>query len=285
MLNAPAPRWSVPRRFAVAGASAAVMTLAVACSSTSTGSAAGGTHRDVLTSVMTPSQTLRAAALQAQRITSDTYTVNIRVSGATDLTERATAAFRLKPTLEISADEWETASGKTAEVKVAATGAALYFNAAALSAQVGKPWVEIKLARLKGTPLASLIQLIQRVKTNAYGNQTWLYSVTKNVHAVGTQTIDHVRTTEYTGSFQEAAARAALPAAARKLVAPVSQAPGNSVITFRAWIDAQHHLRMATEVVTFNGSTINTTVTYTSINQPVTITLPPASQTVIENNI
>lgn len=285
MPNAAALHWSVPRRVAAAGVSAAVVALAVACSSTGAGSAAGGAHHGVLASAVTPSQALRAAATQEQRITSGTYTISLRESGATNLTSRATATFRLKPALAVSENERETASGKTTEVKVVVTGTALYFDEPALSAQLGKPWVEIKLARLKGTPLAYLTQLIQEAETNAYGKQAWLFSVAKNAHAVGTQTVGHVRATEYAGSFREAAAQAALPAAARKFAASVTQAPGSSVITFRAWIDAQHRLRKVTEVVTYNGSTINTTVTYSSINQPVTITPPAASQTIIENNI
>lgn len=165
------------------------------------------------------------------------------------------------------------------------TGTALYFDEPAISAQLGKPWVEVKLASLNGTPLAYLTQLIQEVETNAYGNQAWLFSAAKNTHVVGTQTVGHVRTTEYAGSFREAAAQAAGPAAARKFAASVTHAPGNSVITFRVWIDAQHRVRQVTEVVADNGSTINTTMTYSPISPRVTITPPAASQTIIENNI
>jgi hypothetical protein len=50
-------------------------------------------------------------------------------------------------------------------------------------------------------------------------------------------------------------------------------------VNFRIWIDGQHRVRKETEVESVNGMTINTTVTITAINQPVNITIPPASQT------
>ena len=60
---------------------------------------------------------------------------------------------------------------------------------------------------------------------------------------------------------------------------PELQALGNSPVSFREWVDGQHHLRKMTEVETVNGDTVNTTINITAINQPVHITVPPASQT------
>ena len=44
------------------------------------------------------------------------------------------------------------------------------------------------------------------------------------------------------------------------------------------WIDAQHRIRKVTEVETVAGQHVTTTIVYTAINQPVQITVPPASQ-------
>jgi hypothetical protein len=54
---------------------------------------------------------------------------------------------------------------------------------------------------------------------------------------------------------------------------------GNSAVSFREWVDGQHHVRKLTEVETVNGDTVNTTINITAIDQPVSITLPPTSQT------
>jgi len=38
-------------------------------------------------------------------------------------------------------------------------------------------------------------------------------------------------------------------------------------------------VRKVTDIETLNGDTVNSTINITGINQPVSITLPPASQT------
>ena len=70
-----------------------------------------------------------------------------------------------------------------------------------------------------------------------------------------------------------------LPASFRKAMGPELQVLGNGIISFHVWIDGQHHTRKITDVETVNGETINSTVLITAINQPVHITIPPASQT------
>jgi hypothetical protein len=117
-------------------------------------------------------------------------------------------------------------------------------------------------------------------RRNDFANQTQLLAVAKNARVIGTQTIDGVATTEYAGSVHAAEALKAMPASLRKAMAPELQVLGNGTISFHVWIDGQHHTRKIADVETVNGETINTTVNITAINQPVQITLPPASQTV-----
>jgi hypothetical protein len=81
------------------------------------------------------------------------------------------------------------------------------------------------------------------------------------------------------GSFHAAEGLKALSPSLRKLLGPELQAMGNSLISFHAWIDRQHHVRKVAEVETINGETIRTTVNITAVNMPVSITPPPASQT------
>ena len=97
----------------------------------------------------------------------------------------------------------------------------------------------------------------------------------KNVRAVGTQVINGVSTTHYTGTFKASAALAKLSPSLRKELAP-----GLKLITgdirFNAWIDAQHVVRRITEVYTVMGQTGTATMDVTAVNQPVHIAPPPA---------
>jgi hypothetical protein len=261
-----------PRRAAAVGLSAAALTGLAACSS-------GGGLASAPSAPLTPRQALLAAASHAQKVTSATETLTVRNSGAQTSTTNGAIQFQRKPTLRASETLNTTAAGKSTQIKVILTGTAIYLHEAALSGQLGKPWLKLDLSALNGTALASISQLVHSLQGNDFANQTQLLAVATNVHVVGTQTIDGVATTEYAGSVRAAEALKSLPASFRKAMAPELQVLGNGTISFHIWIDGQQHTRKITDVGTVNGETIDTTVNITAINQPVHVTIPPASQT------
>src|SRR5215472_15635429 len=261
----------VPRRAAATGLSAAALIALAACSSGGGGAAS---------TTLTPRQAMLAAASHAQKVTSATETLTVRDSGAQTGTTTGIIQVQRKPTLQASETLNSTAAGKSTQIKVILTGTAIYLHEAALTGQLGKPWLKLDLSALKGTALASISQLAHSLQGNDFANQTQMLAAAKNVHVVGTQTIDGVATTEYAGSVRTAQALKSLSASFRKAMAPELQVLGNGTISFHVWIDGQHQTRKITDVETVNGETINTTVNITAINQPVQITLPPASQTV-----
>jgi hypothetical protein len=265
------------RRAAAISLSAAALILIAACSS---GSEPAGGSRSA-SAALTPQQAVLAAANRAQQITSATETLTVKDNGASSSVTTGTIRIRLKPALLISGNLDVTAAGTSTQIKMIFTSTAIYFNEASLASQLGKPWVKMDLSALSsvgGSSGAGLAQLVQSLKSNNLGNQAQLFTVAKNTRVVGTQTVDGVSTTEYAGSFTAAEGLKALPAGFRQALAPGLQALGNSTIYFHEWMDSQHHLRKMTEAETLNGDTINTTVNITAINQPVHITLPPASQ-------
>ena len=267
-------RWYQPARpcAAVVGLSAAALILVAACS-------AGGKPASA---PLPPREALLAAAAQTQRITSATETLTVRTSGASNSTMTGTIQARLKPTLIVGGNLNATEAGTSSQIKMIITGTAMYFSEAALTSQVGKPWVKIDLSTLgtlAGAAGSGLTQLFHSLENNNFTSQAQLSTLAKNARVVGKQTVDGVPTTEYAGSFTASAALKTLPAGLRQALAPELQAMGNSTIYFREWVDGQHHVRRLAEVETVNGSTVNTSINVTAINRPVTITLPRASQT------
>jgi hypothetical protein len=266
------------RRAAAVSLSAAALILIGACSSG--GEPAGGSRS--ASAALTSQQAVLAAATQAHQITSATETLTVQDNGASSSTTTGTIRIRLKPVLMISGNLNVTAAGTSTDIKMIFTSTAIYFDEASLADQFGKPWVKIDLSALSslgGSSGAGLAQLVQSLESNNFGNQAQLFTVAKNTRVVGAQTVDGVPATDYAGSFSAAEGLKALPASLRQALAPGLQALGNSTIYFHEWIDGQHHLRKMTEVETLNGDTINTTINITAINQPVSLTLPPASQT------
>jgi len=267
-------------RVLIAGLSAAALILVGACSSGG-GSAGGGSAGGGGSAATppTPRQALLAAATQAQQMTSATEMLTIQTSGIQSATITGIIVVQLKPTLKLGAKLNLAAAGKSTQIKEILTGTALYLNTAALTSQLGKPWVKIDLSALKGTSGASFAQLVHSLQSSNFSYQAEMLTLAKNARVVRTQTVGGVSATEYACSINAAEGLKALPASFRKFMTPELRALGNRTISFHVWIDGQNHIRKVTEIVTVRGETVRNTVNIKAFNQPVHIMLPPASQT------
>jgi hypothetical protein len=142
-----------------------------------------------------------------------------------------------------------------------------------------KPWIELPLSALSGSTGLNLNSLIDQAQTSSPLTQTQLLAGATDVRTVGTSAVDGVPVTEYAGAYSMSAALARVPADVRGQLGQIMQKAGINGAQFRVWIDGQHQVRK--EVVTMDASAFTETVaiTVTSINQPVTISAPTASQT------
>jgi hypothetical protein len=196
------------------------------------------------------------------------------VTGSQASTETGTLQYQRKPSVLMSEDLHIAAQGGNTEIKMILTGTDVYFNEPGLSAT----WTKLNRSALSGPTAASFGKLIQGMQSNDFANQQQMLAAAKNVHEAGTKTIDGVQTTEYDGSIRASDAIKALSPSVRDILGPQLKTLGDSVISFREWIDAQHHVRQVIETETVQGHPVTTTMNITGINQPVQITPPPASQ-------
>ena len=254
--------------------SAAALTLLAACSSGGGSSASSGATAGSAASGSAGSALLTAAT-QAQNINSAVTTLHVQVTGSQASTETGTLQYQRTPSL-MSQDMHIAAEGGNTEIKMILTGTDLYFSEPGLP--TGKTWMKFGLPALKGKS-ASFAQLIQSMQSNNFTNQAQLFAVAKNAHQVGTATVDGVPTTEYAGSFKASDAINALSPSVRDVLGAQLKSLGDGTVSFREWIDGQHHMRQVTENETVKGHVVTTTMNVTAINQPVTITLPAASDT------
>jgi hypothetical protein len=284
------------RRPAVIGLSAAALALLAACSSggsgsagsaqTSTGATAGSTASASTGSASTGSagagaagtpaahQALLDAATAAQQVNTAVTTMNVKITGSQSGTQSGTLQYQRKPSVLMSEDMHIVAQGGTTDIKMILTGTDVYFSEPGLSAK----WTKLKRSSLSGPTAASFGKLIQTMQSNDFANQQQMLAAATDVHQAGTQTIDGAQTTEYDGSIRASDAIKALSPGVRGILGPQLQTLGDSVISFREWIDGQHHVRRVIENETVKGNNLITTMDITGINQPVQITVPPNSQ-------
>ncbi len=201
------------------------------------------------------------------------------VSGTQSETTTGLILAQLHPAVRMSADLSLIQGGKRTRIREVLAGGTLYFHISSLARQFGKPWVKINPSARQGSAGALFTQMFRTLQTNTFTEQARLLSVARNARVAGLQAIQGVPTTEYAGSLQAASALRALPAGVRKVLSPELAALGHSTLSFRAWVDRQHHTRKMVETEKISGETVTTTLDITALNQPVKITRPPAGET------
>lgn len=229
---------------------------------------------------LTPRMAISLAADNSQSVTSMTATFSEHISSAVADTT-GTLEMQMKPLLA-EADATASGGGQTFAIGEIESGQAMYLKSSLFSVftgQTGKPWIEIPFASLSGNLGAGLIGPLQNLQYGDPLTQIKMLAAATNVRSAGTQVINGVRTTHYTGTFTASSALASLSPALRKQAAPLLKMVSGE-IQFSAWIDAQHVVRRVTEAENLGGETVRSTINITSVNRPVHITVPSASQAV-----
>jgi hypothetical protein len=195
-----------------------------------------------------------------------------------------TFAEQLHPTLLVSADIGSYSMMGTSlpgGLGELITPTTLYLKSAQLTQELHltKPWLAVPLSAASKSSGINLSQLVNQATGTSPLTQAQMLGASSSVREVGTGSIGGVPVTEYAGTISVAKAIAALSGGAKAEMEQMNAAAGLTTEKYTVWIDGQHIMRKA--VITGTGTTLTetVTVTFTSVNQPVNITVPPASQT------
>jgi hypothetical protein len=158
------------------------------------------------------------------------------------------------------------------------TPSTLYVKMATLTTllRATKPWVKIPTSSL--TSGSGLVQMLGEAQSADPLDAAQLLNGVQNARTVGTSTVDGVAVTEITGTETAAQAQTGLSASQRAAVSQVITKTGLRQITFQVWVDGQKNLRKLSVAETGSKVSESITMTVTSMNKPVSIAVPPASQ-------
>lgn len=227
------------------------------------------------------------AAHSAAKVTTFTGTVSLQGTfteggSSSSLDVVGTASGQLSPALEIS-ENFPTFSvggenlGPVGEIFSASS---VYLKLGALTQSLGtlKPWIELPISGLSAKSGINLGSLIGRAQSSSPLASVQLLDGASDVKKVGTSTIAGTPVTEYSGTITMAKAIADLPADTRAGLQKALAPTGIKTAAFKVWLNSDN--QALKEVVVEHGTTVSetTTITLTSVNKPVTITPPPASQ-------
>jgi len=251
-------------------------------------SAGGGSSTSAAASPLTE---VKLAALTSTKANSFTGTMSLKMTAAPgassatgDFSMTAKFAEQLHPSLlaDVNIESLAT-SGMTLPggVEEIITPTAFYLKSANLAQtlHLTKPWLAVPLSTLGKSSGIDMSQLMNQATSNSPLTQTRLFAGATSVHKVGTGTIDGVPVTEYTGTVPMDKALAHFSGSLKTQLQQQIATAGFTTEKFTVWIDDQHLTRKATATV--DGTSLSETVnmTITSINQPVNVTPPPASET------
>jgi hypothetical protein len=278
----------------VAGATAVLAAALAGCASASSGTgAAGSTSASAASSTgaaANPTNAVKLAAKTTGGANSFTGTMTVRAtanagtSSSGNLAMAASMAEQLHPSLLAEIKISSLSSGGTTlpgGMTELITPSTLYMNWSVLTQELhtGKPWLAIPLSTLGKSTGIDLTQLLNQATSESPLNQSDMLAGATGVREVGKSTIGGVPVTEYQGTLSIDKGLQQLPAADRAAVEKQVSAAGFTTGTFTVWIDGSNTMRKV--VMSEQGTALTEVVsmTITSLNQPVNITVPAASQT------
>ena len=203
--------------------------------------------------------------------------------GTGNLSATATFAEKLRPSLTGSVTYQSMTSGGTTlpgGLSAVITPTEFYLKWSYLTSalKLSKPWLAIPVSQLSQSSGINLSQVFGSAAGGSPLSGSQVLSGASSVHQVGTGTVGGVPVTEYTGTLDLDKSLEGLSGTTKTQLQQAIAKSGFKTGTFTVWVDGNHQIRK--EVATLTGSTMTetTTTTITSINQPVSITIPAASQ-------
>ncbi len=144
----------------------------------------------------------------------------------------------------------------------------------------GKPWVKIdvnQVAQRTGFDVQGLVNQVQKVDP---AEQTKMFTGSKDARRVGTETVDGVQTTHYTGTVTVEDALNRLDAQAREKVGKwLPKDRANGKINFDLWTDGDNLPRkIVSKANGSQGETGSVTVLYSDYGDSFTVNAPPSDQ-------
>ncbi|MCP9212156.1 DUF1396 domain-containing protein [Streptomyces cucumeris] len=265
-------------------AAGALLTAALLCAgAVGCGSEKAG-DKSADTPAMSPVAAVKAAAKNTEKLTSLSY----RMSGRTPEEGRFSGegAISFKPkAMRMTMRTLDQGDDVSLEMRF--IGKTMYMGSDEFAPEMeGKRWIKLDVSTLGkgGSGDRSASSLSGQADKNPADESTFLSS-SDNVKRVGKETIDGVSTTHYRGTVTVDQMRASLKGEdaetreRREKNFEQLDEMGIERVSMDMWIDGEHHTKRFRMRGKGDKGPLDNTVTFLSINKPVTVKAPPASET------
>ncbi|WP_030233944.1 MULTISPECIES: hypothetical protein [unclassified Streptomyces] len=237
-------------------------------------------------SEQSPEMTPAAAVAKAAKNTEDITSIRYRMNGTVPESGKveAEASMRLKPTIAMSMKVKASGQAATAgESEIRLVDKAMYIGGGADMAKEmdGKSWMKFDLSGSEAGKDLGRMGSTSQAEKNPAAESTFLTGA-KDVKKVGSEKVDGVETTHYTGTVTLKDLRASLKdekAATReqreKSIEQYEKL-GADKLTMDMWVDGEDHTKRFRMKGDTDKGPLDMTITFVDYNKPVTIEAPPA---------
>ncbi|WP_067812232.1 hypothetical protein [Actinomadura kijaniata] len=268
------------RRFAAGTAVATGLTLALTGCLGEAKNTAGEAGENIR---LTAAQVLGKAADKTAQ--TDTFKAEVTVDGKLtqgSMNMKMTMETRLRPEVAMRMVTSPTSvAGQTVPgMEMRLVGDAMYMKMPQMAARNGgKPWARISLDAVgQAAGGVNYRQLLDQAKQQSPADQVKMFTTSKDVQQVGTETVDGVRTTHYKGTYNPQEALTKLDPQSRQAMERTYAQLGTTAIPFDLWVGDDSLPRKMTMSMQTAMGTMSTTALYRDYGKPIQVAVPPASE-------
>ncbi|MER7482987.1 DUF1396 domain-containing protein [Streptomyces sp. NPDC126510] len=236
-------------------------------------------------SEQSPEMTPAAAVAKAAKNTEDITSLQYRLKGTVPESGRVEgeASMRLKPTVAMSMKMTapDQAAGESVEIRL--VDKAMYLGGGAEMAKEmdGKRWLKFDLSGSEAGKDLDKMGSPSQAEQNPAAESTFLTGA-KDVKKVGSEKVEGVETTHYTGTVTLADLRTSLKdekaetRKQREKSIKQYEKLGVDKFTMDMWVDGEDHTKQFRMKGQADKGPMDMTITFLDYNKPVTVTAPPA---------
>ncbi|CAM5510387.1 putative lipoprotein [Streptomyces afghaniensis 772] len=236
-------------------------------------------------SEQSPEMTPAAAVAKAAKNTEDITSLRYRMSGTVPESGqvKGEASMRLKPTIAMSMKMTAPAQGATEAVEIRLVDKAMYIGGGAEMAKEmdGKTWMKFDLSGSDAGKDLDKLGSTSQAEQNPAAESTFLTGA-KDVKKVGSEKVEGVETTHYTGTVTLKDLRASLKDGKadtreqREKSIKQYEKLGVDKLTMDMWVDGDDHTKQFRMKGDADKGPLDMTITFLDYNKPVNVTAPPA---------
>ncbi|MFH8659659.1 DUF1396 domain-containing protein [Streptomyces afghaniensis] len=236
-------------------------------------------------SEQSPEMTPAAAVAKAAKNTEDITSLRYRMSGTVPESGqvKGEASMRLKPTIAMSMKMTAPAQGAAEAVEIRLVDKAMYIGGGAEMAKEmdGKTWMKFDLSGSKAGKDLDQLGSASQAEQNPAAESTFLTGA-KDVKKVGSEKVEGVETTHYTGTVTLKDLRASLKDGKadtreqREKSIKQYEKLGVDKLTMDMWVDGDDHTKQFRMKGDADKGPLDMTITFLDYNKPVNVTAPPA---------